>query len=435
MQQGVDWGELVDRSPEGRRAFLGRVAQSGVIYGGEPLCRVQHPLLLSTSTALAYARLLGGFHQAIRHVRAMIVDDGLDGRPGSLALRIGLSPGAVRLAALHPGYPSAAVLARLDTFLVDGHPWFLELNGESPAGMAYSDRLTELFLAQPSTALAGATPMRPGVAAARAILATYREAGGQEAQPHVAIVDHLDVPTRPEFDLFKSTFEAMGCPCSIAGPADLDWYGHHLRAHGKPVDVVYRRALVMDILANPTAWAPLIDAYAAQRVVLVNNLRTSLLHTKGLFALLHDPMVLEVLPPAIGRLIQGHIPWTGILSEEPGIGAPPDLRERVRAARSEWVLKPMTGHGGKGVCVGEHMTQGAWEAAVDGADHHVAQLRVPQPLGRFPDASIDGDPVSRCISLDPFLVRGRLVGFLCRLSPSELGNVASGASQVPVFVR
>ena len=39
--------------------------------------------------------------------------------------------------------------SRLDSFLTDGAYSFVELNGESPAGIAYADSATEIFQAMP----------------------------------------------------------------------------------------------------------------------------------------------------------------------------------------------------------------------------------------------------------------------------------------------
>jgi hypothetical protein len=52
----------------------------------------------------------------------------------------------------------------------------------------------------------------------------------------------------------------------------------------------------------------------------------------------------------------------------------------------------------------------------------------------FPDARNDYALQDCLVDLAPFLIRGRLAGFMCRLSQAAPVNVAQGAHLVPVFV-
>jgi uncharacterized circularly permuted ATP-grasp superfamily protein len=221
----------------------------------------------------------------------------------------------------------------------------------------------------------------------------------------------------------------------ICDPEELDFDGKTLRHQGLSIDLIYRRILVEDILAHPQRTEAMLAAYRSQRVLMVNSLRTTLLHCKGIFALLHDPMVFELLPKLAQDMIHAHIPWTGILSEEPGLGTPPDIHERVRTRREMWVIKPLRGHGGAGVVLGSEVSQGSWEAALSSASAHVVQRYVEPSLELFPDARDQMDLKPMTIGLDPYLIRGRLAGFLCRLSTGPLGNIHQGGSQVPVLVE
>jgi hypothetical protein len=97
------------------------------------------------------------------------------------------------------------------------------------------------------------------------------------------------------------------------------------------------------------------------------------------------------------------------------------------------VLKPATGHGGIGVVLGWEASQGDWESALAPETPHVLQRRVPEVVLPFPDARDDFRLHECVVDLDPFLIQGRLAGFLCRLSETHLANVTQGASVVPVF--
>lgn len=432
------WNETVRSDDWGGRpppAFLREVSIAGLRYGGRLLCTMRRPRFIGEHQVRAYARLVGAVHHAVRAARGWLEQDGLDGRPDSLAVRIGVDPRALALAAIEPGYSSAALLARIDTVWTDDGPRVLEINAEAPTGMAYGDALADLFLRDPVAAkMRSFTAIRTADAAARAVLGAWREWGGASARPRVAIVDFPDVPTAPEFELYRGHFQRLGAECEIAAPSDLRFDGERLRHGDEPVDVVYRRLLVQDLLDHPAETAALVDAARQRRVCVVNSFRTSLLHGKGLLALLCDPAWQARLEPTVRASLANAIPFTGILADEPGPGAPPDLRERVRRAPADWVIKPMWGSGGQGVVLGWRTERSRWESLVDNAQGYVAQLRQPEPRELFPDASNGYALRAMQCSLDPYLVSGRLAGFLCRLAEGDLGTVATGASQVPVFI-
>jgi len=53
------------------------------------------------------------------------------------------------LVAIDPKYAQVSPTARLDSFLTENSYSFVELNGESPAGIAYADSATEIFKTLP----------------------------------------------------------------------------------------------------------------------------------------------------------------------------------------------------------------------------------------------------------------------------------------------
>lgn len=424
---------MVQQDPTSPGDFLEGVRQAGVLYSDQPLCVFRRPMFISQALARRYLRLLSGLHHAIRVARGMIEEDGLDGRPDSLAVRMGVSESALALARPDPGYRSAAVLARFDSFVHNGQPQFVELNAESPAGMGYADALTDLFLRDRLLkSPKQITTMRSAEAAVRAVLSVWTSTHGS-TPPRVALVDFMDVPTRPEFLLMQAHFERIGPGCLLVDPRALDFDGKQLTHNGQRIDLVYRRLLVSDVESRPEACRALLEAYRAGAVMVVNSFRTSLLHGKGLFALLHDPELHARLPEAVVRIIRASVPWTGILSDAPAAAAPAELRQRLLDEQDEWVIKPIGGHGGAGVILGWQCDRRSWSAAVEHSRAHVAQRRVQVGWQEFPDARSDYQLAQVHPSLDPFLIHGKLAGFLCRLTKG-LGNVSVGASQVPVFI-
>ena len=100
---------------------------------------------------------------------------------------------------------------------------------------------------------------RPVEALLEALLASYREWGGTASPPRIAIVDWREVPTWSEFEILRDAFIALGVPTVICDPRDLEFAagsrfsagtGRGLYANGEPIDLVYRRVLINDIVAR-----------------------------------------------------------------------------------------------------------------------------------------------------------------------------------------
>jgi hypothetical protein len=427
MRASERWEQAAIAAPLAADAFLDRVTAAGARYGEGPVCVHRTPHFVDRAALTRWARILPRFHRIVRHARAALLAD-LDREHDSLAARIGVDAQAIAWARIDPGFQSVAPLARIDAFCAGGHPWFVELNAESPAGMGYADALSGVFTADPAYAPTGSLRAFDTCAA---LVATVRDIAREWGHRHrrltVAIVDRLSVPTAPEFLLIRDRFRRAGLVAELVEPGDLRFDGDALTAGDLRIDVVFRRLLVSDLRARPDEGAALLAAYRAGRVCMINSLRTALLHGKGLFALLHDPTF--PLAEADRAFIQRHVPWTGLLL---GVGGDA-LREQALRAPEQWVLKPLDGHGGQGVVLGWATPAAAWARAVAEADHHVLQRRLPEERDVFYDVRA-GVRQERLVDLGPFLARGRLAGFLCRVSDGPLANVTSGASQVPVFV-
>lgn len=418
-----------------RPTFLAEVRAAGALHGSGPVCVHRTPLLMPHAEERRWRTLVAQMHTLLKKLRRALVAD-LHLGPQSLAARIGIPADAIEWAAIDPGFPNVAPLSRLDAYVEAGVPRFLELNAESPAGMGYASALAPLFAADAAAAgfskLRFLDPVPAVVATVEALAAIWAKARRQGSSDSllaprrrfsIAIVDLPGVATAPEFDLLAAAFRRAGHPTVVTDPAALSFDGDRLRAGDLAVDVVFRRLLVCDLRARRSECAALLDAYRAGRVCMVNSLRTALLHNKAIFALLHDPTF--PLSDRERRYVRRHVPFTARVDDA--------VRERVRRDPENWVLKPAEGHGGKGVVLGWAVSRAEWERAVDDADGCIVQARVRPSHGSFFDAR-DGAVHSRVIDVGPFLARGRLAGFLCRVAEGELANVsAGGASQVPVF--
>jgi uncharacterized circularly permuted ATP-grasp superfamily protein len=270
----------------------------------------------------------------------------------------------------------------------------------------------------------------------------------------MAIVDWREVPTFSEFEILRDAFVALGVPTVICDPRDLEFAagarfsagaGRALYANGERIDLVYRRVLINDIVARETECRALLDAYRSGTVCVANSLRCKIPHKKAFFAVLTDQRHAGLFSADERELVRQHIPWTAIVEDGPVSrdGAIVDLLPLLRARRDRFVVKPNDEYGGTGVTLGWETSESEWDAAITRAVAErdrgwVAQERIAVRREPFPicdDGAIRG-VMARDMLIDfaPYIFRGRLAGFLTRLSATGLANVTSGGGQVPAFV-
>jgi hypothetical protein len=270
------------------------------------------------------------------------------------------------------------------------------------------------------------------------LLGCYREAGGKAAHPTIAIVDYEEVPTRTEHHLFREFFEAQGYPAIVCDPRHLTYEGGLLRHDGKPIDIVYKRLLVNELLDRKQANAAFLKAASERAATVVNPFRCKPIHKKAIFAVLTDDELSPLFTAEERAAIAAHVPWTRRVREGQVLrhGQRIDLPAFVRAHRAELVMKPNDEYGGKGVFIGWEMSEAEWDAALTTAlrSSYVVQGKVELLRQSFPELSPKLTFRDLVVDLDPFVFEGEVEGFLTRLSGTSLANVTSGGGQVPSFL-
>ena len=178
---------------------------------------------------------------------------------------------------------------------------------------------------------------------------------------------------------------------------------------------------------------------------VANSLRCKIPHKKAFFAVLTDERHAHLFSAGERDVIRRHIPWT-VLVEERRIsrdGQSIDLLPHLRRHRDRFVIKPNDEYGGTGVTLGWETTESEWDAAIARAIVErdrgwVAQEKINVRRELFPvcesSATRGVDLRDMLVDFAPYLFRGRLAGFLTRLSSTGLANVTSGGGQVPAFV-
>jgi len=136
------------------------------------------------------------------------------------------------------------------------------------------------------------------------------------------------------------------------------------------------------------------------------------------------------------------VPWTRVVADvqTAHYGVPIELLSFVRRERNKLVLKPSDEYGGTGVTLGWETDERAWDEVIgkalsDSSRAWIVQERIPIRREVYPWVKPDGTVEFRDMLVDfaPYLFRGKLAGFLTRLSATGLANVTSGGGQVPAF--
>ena len=430
-----------DVTPEACRSLAAGMRGRKLTFGDRIHSPFLRPFLLSAADESRIRRAAETLASLGERVARAAVDS------KALMEQLGVTEAEERLLRIEPGYATASTASRLDAFLLPDGLHFAEYNGESPAGPGYTQRLAEFFESLPAM-----TRFRHGRTVTYhrsieplldALLDSYREWGGRATPPTIAIVDFRGVPTWNEFEILEEAFVRAGVPTLVCDPRDLEFDGARLSSGGRGIDLVYRRLLVNDILQRPADCDALVRAYEARAVCMANTLRCKLPHKKALFAVLTDPASARMFTPLEHAVIAAHVPWTRVLAdtatEKDGDTVP--LLDLARREREFLVLKPNDEYGGKGVVLGWEASTSAWDDAIEAALEDpsgawIVQERIPVRRETFPMFDESGAVTDRemLVDLAPFLFRGKMYGYLTRLSTTGLANVTSGGGQVPAFV-
>lgn len=434
----LDDGELSEAS---RRMLDEGLERAKLIFGGRRLSPYLRPHFVTEKDFARVKRVCETVWSAIQKVKDAAVED------ARLLDVLGLTEIERELVSIDPGYRAVSPTARLDSFLTDEAYSFVELNGESPAGIAYADAAYDIFSALPvMRSFAERYNVRPMYGRSfmlEVLLSAYEEFLGRkpESAPRIAIVDLKGLPTQKEFELFKEYFESEGYPSVICSPEELEWNGERLRCNDFEIDIVYKRLLVNEYLPIMSEQRALLEAYRARAICMVNSFRSKIIHKKALFAVLTDPLYRTLFTSEERRAISGHVPWTRRVSEGRSEykGEAIELLEFVRERRNRLVLKPNDDYGGHGIYIGWNLDETAWDRAIADAiadGDYLVQERVPTAREMFPALSESGSFTfeEQLVDLDPLLFNGQVRSAFTRLSSTELANVSSGGGMVPTYI-
>ena len=408
----------------------------GLLQGNRAICPFLRPHIVPRSQYETVKRAAETIAGALEKIAIAALTD------ETLLAFLDLTPAEENAARIEPGYSRLCVNSRLDAHVHTEGFQFLEYNAETPAGVGDQMQLEKILFRLPALkefleANSHWLP-QPHRALLTSLLNAYREWGGDEDKPRIAIIDWKGVPTSSEFRVLKDYFIAEGYSALIADPRDLEYNGDYLSVGGIRIDIVYKRVIIHEFLSKFDLNHPLVQAYRHHRVCMANSFRTKLAHKKSTFAVLSDPAYEYLFDSGELEVIQKHVPWTRYVRRSRTLfhGSEFDLETLILNERERFVLKPNDDYGGHGVFLGWETDRQEWQEAINAAlqKPYLVQERVVLEKTTIPAYSDRVYLDELFVDFNPFLFQNQVEGALIRLSASSLMNITSGGGETALLV-
>ena len=365
-------------------------------------------------------------------------------RRPALLRELGLSDAEIALARHRSRLRVASTAARADAFILPDSLQFAEYNAESPAGPGYSQRLAELF---DEGAADGAISRALRRALLHADRAPARGAARRATATGAARRRRRDRDRRlarrcrpgASSSCCATRSRRPACRRSIADPRDLVFDGRALTAERRadrsrlPPRAHQRHRGASGRVPRPGGRLPRRARLRRQQPALQDPAQEGVLRRPDRRSL-RRTCSRPTSATSSRRTCRGRASCRGRTR------AALDRPRRAGAA-TQLVLKPNDEYGGTGVTLGwetdERVGRRRSSARLARIRARLDRAGADSPSGakRSRSAS-DGGVAERDMLVDfaPYLFRGRVAGFLTRLSATGLANVTSGGGQVPAFI-
>src|SRR6202162_3029645 len=226
-----------------------RMKARNLAVSGRPVSPVLRPHFITRRQYTGLVKAVESFSSAIERIENMAI-----GNP-TLLSRMELLPAEKMLAAVDPGYASLTVTSLIDTHLNNGTMRFARYIPDTPTGVAYGEALSDLFYdTAPVKELRKRYRLEklPGTKyLLHAILKTYKEWGGKNKKPNIAILEFrqpFQAAESGENALIADLFRKEGLQVEVVSPDQLDYRNDMLRRGDFAIDLVFRRLKVQEFL-------------------------------------------------------------------------------------------------------------------------------------------------------------------------------------------
>lgn len=266
---------------------------------------------------------------------------------------------------LDHGYNTKVPMGRFDIFYYDdGSYMFCELNTDGSSAMNEEAELSRILehnkisgYIKETHDLKAFELFDSWIDEVKAIYAEYRHLSEKKEKPHVAIVDFVGKGTSLEFKVFQKHFEEAGMICSIVDPLDITCEDGWMTVDGKVIDIVYRRMVTKDMMAQYDEIPGFIEGLKGQKTCVIGSIKSQIVHTKLFFAMLHDDRLRQYFTKEEIEFIDTCIPETHLLDNKLTL-------EDYHQQKECYILKPIDYYASKGVIAGESISDEEWQQAL-----------------------------------------------------------------------
>ncbi len=417
-----------------------RMKANNLAVGGKPVSPVLRPHFITRRQYAGLVKAVESFSSALERIEKLAIAS------PALLSRMELLPAEKMLASVDPGYPFLSVTSLIDTHLNNGTLRFARFIPDTPIGVAYGEALSDLFYDAP--------PVKefrkryrleklPGTKfLLQAILKAYKEWGGKNKKPNIAILEFrqpFQTTESGESTLIAQMFEREGHRVEVVSPDQLEYRNGVLSRGEFPIEVIFRRIKVQEFLVRFDLTHPLLRAYRDRAVCLVNSFRSELAQKKAMFELLTDEQITAGFPAAERRAIQEFIPWTRVVRESKTRykKRQVDLAEFVLHNRQKLVLRPNDEGTDQHTFRGSELDEAAWEKAFRTAlrNPYVVQEVVEPVVDVFPILQYGHLEMQKMrVEVHPHSYLGKVQGcssWLTAVGPSGFSTLSGVA---PTFI-
>jgi hypothetical protein len=363
----------------------------------------------------------------------------------ALLNRLDLLPGERMLAEMNPGYKHFAVTSLFDSHINNGSMRFSHLSAETPVGVLYQDLLSDLFYeAAPVKEFRKRhklTKIHSVKYLHSALLKAFRDFGGRKTA-QIGILEFkqpFETVESREHHLLADYLTAHGNPTEVVSPEQLEYKNGVLRKGEFVIDVIYRRVRTHEFLVKYDLTVhPLVKAYRAGAVCLVNSFRSDIAQRKAMLDLLTDEALTAKFPLAERKAIKALIPITRVMGDRKvkWAGEEVDLPDFVIKNRTKLVLRPNGEASEMPVFEGAAMDDIQWDRAVKRAirERYVAQEVIAPVTAKFP-ISVYGMLEMKDMQVDvhPHVCIGKVQSCSTWLTPATSG-FSTAVGVTPTFV-
>ncbi len=357
----------------------------------------------------------------------------------------GFSEQLERLMCKHPGYANLIPMARLDIFLNedDLSYKFCEFNTDGTSAMNEDRECNHAF--QKTAGYSQLSEEFEMVTFelfdswAEQVKTIYSEwfdkkgaakERGENEKPSVAVVDFLEKGSSVyEFERFRNSFEKVGFSAYVCEIRDLVYDGKTLcTGEGKPIDVVYRRAVTSDIFEHIEEVRDFVRAVSDGNVCSIGNFCTQAAHDKTIFYVLHNPKTKSILTEEENKYVKEHIPFTVELNKEQ------IEKNDVYNKKDHWFIKPKNSYGAYGVYAGIHFTKWKWKRLINKCrkKNYILQEFIMPYQSYNIDFELEEPKFKKYTNMTGmYMYGGKMAGLYSRMSSSEIISGGYGENVVP----